>query len=102
MKKIKNYFIFLKKNKMFIVKPVLEDKANSDIAENSARAPYFLLFNDDEFVKSIKNPFTTWGGAGFAVADLLKNEWCEKILVKKIWDNMKAKFKENGIIYEIV
>jgi predicted Fe-Mo cluster-binding NifX family protein len=44
---------------MFIVKPVLEDKANSDIAENSARAPYFLLFNDDKFVKSIKNPFTT-------------------------------------------
>lgn len=87
---------------MIIVKPVLEKDEKSDIAINSARADYFAFFEDDKFIRFVKNPFTFWWGAGFAVADLLKNEWCEKIIVKKIWDNMKLKLEENGIIYEIV
>ncbi|HKL43864.1 MAG TPA: NifB/NifX family molybdenum-iron cluster-binding protein [Candidatus Absconditabacterales bacterium] len=87
---------------MIIVKPVLEKKENAEIAINSARASYFVFFEDDKFVKFVKNPFTVGGGAGFAVADLLKNEGCEKFLAKKIGDNMKAKLEENGIIYEIV
>jgi predicted Fe-Mo cluster-binding NifX family protein len=44
---------------MRIIKPVLEDDENSKIAENAARAPFFLVFDDEKFVKSIKNPFTT-------------------------------------------
>jgi predicted Fe-Mo cluster-binding NifX family protein len=27
------------------------------VAENSARAPYFLVFEDDNFVEAVKNPF---------------------------------------------
>lgn len=67
-------------NKMRIIKPVLENNEKVDIAENAARAPFFVIFYDNKFVKSIKNPFTTWGGAGFAVADLLNNEWCDKFI----------------------
>lgn len=87
---------------MIIVKPVLEKKEDAGIAKNSARAPYFVFFEDDKFVKFVKNPFTVWGGAGFAAADLLKNEGCEKFLARKIGDNMKNKLEENNIVYEII
>ncbi len=87
---------------MIVIKPVLEDNENADIAENAARAPFFLVFDGDKFVKSIKNPFTTWGGAGFAVADLLHNESCEKFIAKKLGDNMKSALDNHGILYEII
>jgi predicted Fe-Mo cluster-binding NifX family protein len=61
-----------------------------------------LVFDDEKFVKSIKNPFTTWGGAGFAVADLLKDELCEKFIAKKLWGNMKSALDNHGILYEII
>jgi len=87
---------------MRIIKPVLSDSIDADIAENAARAPYFLVFEDDRFIKSIKNPFVTGGGAWFAVAELLKNEWCEKFIAKKLWDNMKSSLDDYSIIYEII
>lgn len=87
---------------MIIIKPVLENDEKADIAENAARAPYFLVFEDDKLVKVIKNPFTTWGGAGFAVADLLHDEWCKKFMAKKIGDNMKSALDNHGILYEII
>jgi len=87
---------------MIIIKPSLEKIPSEEIAENSARAPYFLVFEDDKFIKVIINPFTTGGGAGFAVADLLKDANCEKFVAKKIWDNMKNRLDEYGILYEEV
>ena len=71
-----------------------------EIAQNSARAPYFIVFEDDKFVKSIKNPFVSGWWAGFAVAELLKEEWCEKFIAWKIWDNLKNMLEEYGIEYE--
>lgn len=87
---------------MIIIKPSLEKTPSDEIAENSARAPFFLIFEDEKFVKAISNPFTSGGGAWFAVADLLKDESCEKFIAKKIGDNMKNKLDEYGILYEIV
>lgn len=87
---------------MRIIKPVLENNEKADIAENAARAPFFVIFDDNKFVKSVKNPFTTWGGAGFAVADLLNNEWCDKFIAKKLWDNMKSALDNHNILYEII
>ena len=87
---------------MLIIQPTLEDKPDSEIAINAARAPFFLIFNDQTFVKSIKNPFVVWGGAWFAVADLLKAEWCELFIAKKLWDNMKQKLEELEISYKII
>ena len=73
---------------------------NYEIAQNAARAPYFVVFEDGKFVKSIKNPFVTWWWAWFAVAELLKEEWVNKFIAWKIWDNLKAKLEEYGIEYE--
>ncbi len=87
---------------MRTIKPILEEDQNASIADNAARAPFFAIFDDDQFVKFVKNPFVSWWWAGFAVADLLKEEWCEKFIAKKIWDNMKNKLDEYGIVYEIV
>jgi predicted Fe-Mo cluster-binding NifX family protein len=87
---------------MIIIKPSLQDQPSDQIPENSARAPFFLVFQNEEFIKSIKNPFVTWGGAWFAVADLLKNEACEKFIAKKVGDSMKNKLDEYGIICEII
>jgi predicted Fe-Mo cluster-binding NifX family protein len=44
---------------MRIIKPILEKDENSDIAENAARAPFFVVFDDNKFNKFIKNPFIT-------------------------------------------
>lgn len=71
-----------------------------EIANNAARAPYFVVFNWDEYEKTIKNPFTTWWWAWFAVAELLKDNWCEKFIAWKIWENLKWKLEEYNISYE--
>ena len=78
----------------------LVEGENYEIASNAARAPYFIVFEDDKFIKSIKNPFVTWWWAGFAVAELLKEEWCEKFIAWKIWGNLKNMLEEYGIEYE--
>jgi len=71
-----------------------------EIASNAWRAPYFIVFENDNYIKSIKNPFVSWGGAWFAVAELLKDEWCELFLAWKIWDNMKGQLEEYNIKYK--
>ncbi len=73
---------------------------NYEIASNAARAPYFIVFEDDKYVKSIKNPFVSWGWAGFAVSELLKDEWCELFIAWKIGENMKGQLEEYGVKYE--
>ena len=73
---------------------------NYEIAQNAARASYFIVFEDDKFVKSIKNPFVSWGWAWFAVAELLKKEWCNKFIAWKIGGNLKGKLEEYMIEYE--
>jgi hypothetical protein len=55
--KSSDFYMFMG-NKMRIIKPVLSDNQNADIADNAARALYFLVVDDDKFIKSIKNPFT--------------------------------------------
>lgn len=87
---------------MLTIQPALEDKSDSEIAINAARAPFFLVFNDQIFVKSIKNPFVSWGWAWFAVVDLLKTEWCDLFVAKQLWDNIKQRLEDLGISYKIV
>ncbi len=78
----------------------LNEGENYEIAKNAARAPYFIVFEDEKYIKDIKNPFTTWGWAWFAVADLLKKEWCNKFIAWKIWGNLQDKLDEYWIKYE--
>jgi len=74
---------------------------NYEIASNAARAPYFVVFNDDNYEKTIKNPFVSGWWAWFAVAELLKNEWCDLFIAGKIWWNLKEKLEEYDIKFEI-
>jgi len=78
----------------------LTEWENFRIADNSARAPYFVVFNWDKYEKSIKNPFVSWWWAWFAVAELLKNEKCEKFIAWNVWGNLKNKLDEYWIVFE--
>jgi len=73
---------------------------NFRIAENAARSPYFVVFNWEKYQETIKNKFVSWWWAWFAVAELLKDEWCEKFIAKKIWWNLKDKLVEYSIDFE--
>jgi predicted Fe-Mo cluster-binding NifX family protein len=72
-----------------------------EVASNAARAPYFIVFNNDKYEKSIKNPFVSWGWAGFAVAELLREEGCDLFVAWKVGWNLEEKLDEYGIKYEI-
>ncbi len=72
-----------------------------EVASNAARAPYFIVFNDDEYERSIKNPFVSWGWAWFAVAELLKQEKCDLFIAWKVGWNLEEKLDEYKIKYEI-
>jgi len=71
------------------------------VAENAARAPYFLVFEDSRFVEAIKNLFTVWGGAWFAVAQMLKDMNVDVFVAKKVWPNLRQMLDEYGIKVEI-
>ncbi len=73
---------------------------NYEIAQNAARAPYFVIFEDGKYLKSIKNPFVSWGWAWFAVAELLKEEWCDEFIAWKIGWNLKNKLEEYKINFK--
>ncbi len=81
--------------------PALWPNENSEIAENAARAPYFLVFEDDKFVEAVKNPFVVWWWAWFAVADMLKDMWVDVFVAKKIWNNLRNMLENYGIKIEL-
>lgn len=72
-----------------------------EVASNAARAPYFVFFDGEKYEKSIKNPFVSGWWAGFAVAELLKNEWCELFIAGKIGGNLEEKLNEYKIKFEV-
>lgn len=72
-----------------------------EVAYNAARAPYFIVFNNDKYEKSIKNPFKIWGGAWFTVAELLKKEKCDLFIAWKFGWNLEDKLNEYNINYEV-
>jgi predicted Fe-Mo cluster-binding NifX family protein len=79
-----------------------ESKKNK-VSLVGARASYFLIFEDDKLVKSIKNPFKSGGGgAGFGVADMLSEEGVNLLISGKIGENMKGALEEKGIDYKEV
>jgi len=73
---------------------------NYQIANNAARAPFFIVFENDKYIKSIENPFKTGGWAWFAVAELLNDEWCNLFIAWKIWWNLQNKLEEYSIKIE--
>ncbi|MCF7836869.1 hypothetical protein K9N08_04410 [Candidatus Gracilibacteria bacterium] len=63
--------------------------AGSLVSDEGGRAPFYLIFENGELVKILKNPFRVGGGgAGFAVAELLADEKVEFVVAGKIGGNM--------------
>ena len=71
---------------------------DSEISSVAGRAPYFLIYENKELVKTIKNPFAIGGGgAGFAVAKMLADEGVKKIVSGHFGEKMLKALEERGI-----
>jgi len=92
------YYLILKTMKKIIASLIEWEKY--EIASNAARAPYFVVFNDKNYDKTIKNPFVSWWWAWFAVAELLKDEWCDLFIAWKFGWNLEEKLNEYGIKFD--
>ncbi len=70
----------------------------SEISERGARAPYYLIFENKELTKTIKNPFAVGGGgAGWSVAHMLADEKANLVIAGRIGPNMETALKEKGL-----
>lgn len=71
---------------------------DSEISPVAGRAPYFLIYENKKFVKTIKNPFAIGGGgAGFSVAKMLADEKVSLLVAGKFGDKMLKVFDERNI-----
>ncbi len=74
---------------------------DSEVSKVSGRAPYYLIFEDCNLVKSIKNPFRIGGGgAGFSVVEMLAEENVGLVLSGNFGHNMKKALDDKGISYK--
>lgn len=77
-----------------------EKNEEGNVSEISGRAPYYLIYENGELVKTIKNPFLMGGGAGPAVVQMLYNEKVEMIISQKFGEKMKAAMDAKKIKYK--
>ena len=73
----------------------------SEVSITAGRAPYFLIYEGDKLVESIKNPFAVGGGgAGFAVAKMLKDKGVDLVVAGKFGGNMIGAMEEKNMKYK--
>ncbi len=71
---------------------------NDMVSPITGRAPYFLIFEGEKLIKSVKNPFAFGGGgAGFGVAQMLSNEGVEVLVSGRVGPNVQAFLESKGI-----
>lgn len=74
------------------------DNINSEMSEKAGRSPYYLIFEDNNLVESIKNPFATGGGgAGFGVIQMLSNKNVDMIISGDFGPNLLTALKEKNM-----
>ena len=74
------------------------DNESAQVSMVSGRAPYYLIFDNENFVEAIKNPFAMGGGgAGFGVAQMLANKGVEVVVSGKFGPNMSSSLQSKGI-----
>ncbi len=73
---------------------------NSKVCPTAGRAPYYLIYENGNLVKKLKNPFAVGGGgAGFGVAQMLYNEEVNVVVSGDFGSNMISALSEKGIKY---
>ncbi len=78
-----------------------KEDIESDVCPTAGRSPYYLIFEDKELVKTIKNPFAVGGGgAGFGVAQMLANEDVNLVISGRFGGNMISAMEEKGMKYK--
>jgi len=84
---------------------IAADKKELDaqISEVGGRAAFYLIFENKELKKEIKNPFRIGGGGvGFSVAAMLADEKVDLVISGHFGDNMIGALEEKNIKYQVV
>ena len=76
---------------------------SSEVSSVGGRATYYLIFENGELIKSIKNPFRSGGGgAGFAVASMLADEGVGLATSRHFGEKMVGALEGHKIKWKIV
>lgn len=74
---------------------------DSNVSPKGGRSPYYLIFENEKLVETIKNPFAKGsGGAGFSVAYMLAEKNVDLVVAGKLGGNMISALKEKGIEFK--
>jgi len=77
------------------------ESVDSAVSSLGGRAPYYLIFDNNELAETIKNPFAVGGGgAGWSVAHLLAEKGVEKVIAGKIGPNMAQALENKNLKFE--
>lgn len=76
---------------------------SANVCSVAGRAPYYLIFEDNELLEVIKNPFVYGGGgAGLGVTQMLYNKGVNKIISGKFGEKMIRMIEDKGMEYEVI
>jgi len=79
----------------------LKNAVDSEVSQIAGRAPYYLIFEKGQLVKSIKNPFVVGGGgAGFGVTKMLADGKIKLVIAGKFGENMKIALNNKQIRFK--
>lgn len=75
---------------------------DSQTSSNAGKAPFYLIFNKGGLEEVLENPFTSGGGAGPGVAQMLADKKVEMVLLEQVGVNMENALKVNRVEIKLV